>query len=158
MPWTEQKLCENVTQPERTTDLKVWVTRNISTTRNGKLKLSLSGGVHCTRVHYSVSNTITWNGEKNHAKTLYCHKLRALLQCWDIAPISYVHHGEPVIYRYLSIIYLFTYLLVLTLLFGRGTNTRKWDMKQLKTETIAPTLLCHYKPRHIRALCGGKQM
>ena len=26
----------------------------------------------------------------------------------------------------------------------------------LKTVTIAPTLLCDYKPRHIRPLCGGK--
>ena len=31
-------------------------------------------------------------------------------------------------------------------------------MKQLKIVTIAPTLLCDYKPRHIRALCGGKHI
>ena len=30
-------------------------------------------------------------------------------------------------------------------------------MKRLQTATIAPTLLCDYKPRHVRALCGGNQ-
>jgi len=33
-----------------------------------------------------------------------------------------------------------------------GPKIRKGDMKQL--ETIAPTLLCNYKPCRIRALCG----
>ena len=35
-----------------------------------------------------------------------------------------------------------------------------WDQREvnrIKTVTIAPTLLCDYKPRHVRALCGGKQ-
>ena len=31
-------------------------------------------------------------------------------------------------------------------------------MKELKIVTVAPTLLCDYKPRHIRAVCGGKRM
>ena len=35
-----------------------------------------------------------------------------------------------------------------------GPKILKWDMKQLKIVTIAPTLLCNYESRCIRALCG----
>jgi len=43
--------------------------------------------------------------------------------------------------------------------FEPGTeNTYKRDMKQLKIVTVAPTLLCDYNPRRIRALCGGPIM
>ena len=39
-----------------------------------------------------------------------------------------------------------------------GPKIRKQDMKQLKYSLLYRSLFSDYKPRHIRALCGGKQM